>query len=178
MSAEIRFWQWFTEHEEQLAAAADGVLLTRVNTRLAITHPGIGCLLEPPAEQGPRGLIITAHGDIENFPAVDELIAAAPQLKLFRPVAFVPPNPASAQTESDVRFRCVMEDDRANLTLFVENYDPNQLDTRFSNQMQTLLSALLGEYACETKIAAVDFAPLEGASRKLPPVQNLASALR
>lgn len=180
MTAEAQFWQWFQEHEDDLLAGVEADapgFMRRVNSWISMTHPGVGC--RPAAERDGAlwDLYITAHGVIENFPAVTALVTAAPELKHFRPMAFVPPTDGIAP-HPEVRFRHVMDDDRASVTLFVDGYRKDQFDSRLPQDMHNLLAALLGEYQCETKIGAVELQPLEGASRELPPIEQLPQALK
>ncbi len=180
MTTEEQFWHWFQEHETELLATleTDAAAFTRrVNSWLGMTHPGLGC--EPAAR--PDGaywnLYVTARGVIENFEAVDALVAAAPVLAHFRAVAFLPPA-EGLQPHPEVRFRHVMDDDRASVTLFVDGYREDDLDQRVTRDMHNLLSALLGEYRCETKIGAVDVEPLSESARNLPPIEQLPQALK
>ncbi|MDX1979176.1 MAG: hypothetical protein SFV51_02825 [Bryobacteraceae bacterium] len=174
MTPESRFWQWFAENESSLFEAPPEAFKARVNRRLRVVCPGLGC----DRETGPDGrcsLILTAHGVLQYFPFVEALAASAPDLAHFRVVAFAPAHPGDVPSQ-DVRFQRMSDGEGTGVTLFVRNYSEDRQDV-VAKQMSSLLSALLGEYDMETKVGFVEVKAMPAEAESLPKLEKLPLAL-
>jgi hypothetical protein len=106
------------------------------------------------------------------FPAVQRLVAVAPDLPSWRITAFRPATGPSVikvgsctLTPSDVRFLAEARDGKLDLTLFIKDMDRHD-EQSLSSAVFLCLDAMLGEYDAQMKIGKVDWNPLpEGPSR-------------
>ena len=153
-----KFWQWFTDHNEQLIAMGDlqdkerDELLGALQYQLTKYCDGLTYEMGEPTANG-RTLTFTAEGDTDLFRYVVELVDAAPDLDWWEFVAFKQP----MGTELKVRFdrwvfdtrkmyfeqlECEEEPDMLGLRIAVEGSQPENED--FQVGVYVTLEALDG----------------------------------
>ncbi|MDY6372062.1 MAG: hypothetical protein SPL12_07200 [Bacteroidales bacterium] len=167
------FWQWFTDHNEQLVMLNDldekerTALENALQQQLTAYCDGLAYDLGPATANG-RTLTFTAEGDTDLFRFVVELVDAAPDLDWWEFVAFKQP----MGTELRVRFdrymfdtrkmhfeqlECEEEPDMLGLRIAVDG--PHE-DEDFQVGVYVTLEALLGEFDCATLLGYVETVPL------------------
>ena len=167
------FWQWFTEHNEQLVMLNDldererTALETALQQQLTAYCDGLTYEMGAPTASG-RTLTFTAEGDTDLFRYVVELVDAAPDLDWWEFIAFKQP----MGTELKVRFdrylfdtrkmhfeqlECEEEPDMLGLRIAVDG--PHE-DEDFQVGVYVTLEALLGEFDCATLLGYVETVPL------------------
>ena len=167
------FWQWFTDHNEQLIMLNDldekerTALETALQQQLTAYCDGLTYEMGAPTASG-RTLTFTAEGDTDLFRFVVELVDAAPDLDWWEFVAFKQP----MGTELRVRFdrymfdtrkmyfeqlECEEEPDMLGLRVAVDG--PHE-DEDFQVGVYVTLEALLGEFDCATLLGYVETVPL------------------
>lgn len=168
------FWQWFTDHNEQLVALGDLDDKGRAALEDALQHEltkycdGLGFDIGEATANG-RTLTFTAEGDTDLFRYVVELVDAAPDLDWWEFVAFKQP----MGTELKVRFdkmlfdtrkmyfeqlECEEEPEMLGLRIAVEGGE--RQDEDFQVGVYVTLEALMGEFDCATLIGYMDTVPL------------------
>ena len=167
------FWQWFTDHNEQLVMLNDldererTALETALPQQLTAYCDGLAYDLGPATANG-RPLTFTAEGDTDLFRYVVELVDTAPDLDWWEFIAFKQP----MGTELRVRFdrymfdtrkmyfeqlECEEEPDMLGLRVAVDG--PHE-DEDFQVGVYVTLEALLGEFDCATLLGYVETVPL------------------
>lgn len=168
------FWQWFTDHNEQLVALGDLDDKGRAAMEDALQHEltkycdGLGFDIGEATANG-RTLTFTAEGDTDLFRYVVELVDAAPDLDWWEFVAFKQP----MGTELKVRFdkmlfdtrkmyfeqlECEEEPEMLGLRIAVEGGE--RQDEDFQVGVYVTLEALMGEFDCATLIGYMETVPL------------------
>lgn len=168
------FWQWFTDHNEQLVALGDLDDKGRAALEDALQHEltkycdGLGFDIGEATANG-RTLTFTAEGDTDLFRYVVELVDAAPDLDWWEFVAFKQP----MGTELKVRFdkmlfdtrkmyfqqlECEEEPEMLGLRIAVEGGE--RQDEDFQVGVYVTLEALMGEFDCATLIGYMETVPL------------------
>ena len=89
MQAAAEFWRWFSDASADLLGADGQAVADQVEQHLRAVDDRLGVEVSGPAD--PRELIITAWSDADAFPAVRELVAAAPPLPGWQIIALKPP---------------------------------------------------------------------------------------
>ena len=166
-----RFWQWFSDHNEELTALGDlddkqrNELLGALQYQLTKYCDGLTYLLGDPTPSG-RMLTFTAEGDTDLFEAVVNLVDNAPDLDWWDFVAFRQP----MGTELRVRFGNYLFDTREMHFMQLESEEePDMLGLRiavsggeqsdnedFQIGVYTVVEALIGEFDCATLIGYLD----------------------
>ena len=82
------FWADFSAQEAALHAQPLVERVEQANTLLEAHVKGLALELQGHPEDAVVDLIITAHGSIEQFPLLTQLVDAAPKLQHHRVVAF------------------------------------------------------------------------------------------
>ena len=168
------FWQWFTDHNEQLVMLNDleekvrEQLLNALQYQLTKYCAGLAFEMGEPGANG-RALTFTAEGDTDLFRYVVELVDNAPDLDWWQFVAFKQP----LGTELKVRFdrylfdtrkmyfqqlECEEEPDMLGLRIAVEGSKPEDED--FQVGVYVTLEALIGEFDCATLIGYMETVPM------------------
>lgn len=169
-----KFWQWFTDHNEQLVALGDLDDQERQQLCNALQHQltnycdGLTYEIGDATANG-RTLTFTAEGDTDLFRHVLELVDNAPDLDWWDFVAFKQP----MGTELKVRFdhylfdtrkmyfqqlECEEEPDMLGLRIAVEGSKHDDED--FQVGVYVTLEALIGEFDCATLIGYMETVPL------------------
>lgn len=164
------FWKWFEKNEallhdferqQQAAFAALRAALEQVEPELAFEFG-------PRDAGGRRELVLSAGGIKAKFPAVQALVAAAPQLPRWRFTAFRPRrDPLTEIRLGNVAVKpedvdcCLHVDQRElGLRLFFRGWAP-ELERAFGQVGFLLLDAAIGEYDVSMKIGPIEFMAFE-----------------
>lgn len=168
------FWQWFTDHNDELVALGDlddkqrGQLENALQHQLTKYCDGLTYEIGDATANG-RTLTFTAEGDTDLFRYVVELVDAAPDLDWWEFVAFKQP----MGTELKVRFdrylfdtrkmyfqqlECEEEPEMLGLRIAVEGSNPDDED--FQVGVYVTLEALIGEFDCATLVGYMETVPL------------------
>ena len=168
------FWQWFTDHNEQLVMLNDlddkerGELLNALQQQLTKYCDGLAFDMGEPTANG-RMLTFTAEGDTDLFRYVVELVDNAPDLDWWQFMAFKQP----MGTELKVRFdkyvfdtrkmyfqqlECEEEPEMLGLRIAVEGSKPDDED--FQVGVYVTLEALIGEFDCATLVGYMETVPV------------------
>jgi hypothetical protein len=95
------FWSWFAANAERMRRTHPELLVRDPGLRGALDRYQAGLIPEFHAREveGRRQIIISADGDRDLFPAVETLVAAAPDIPGWRVIAFRPrePRPRAAR---------------------------------------------------------------------------------
>jgi hypothetical protein len=164
---EAAFWRWFVTHQPELMAIRTGhePICDSLAHFLAQVDSNLTWEIGPPGS-GHREFIISANGLRAGFPAVLSLARAAPPLPEWRVVRFRPPQPDFRQlTFKDVSLDARLVEFLARpavgkLDLVISV--PGMRDTpdhRFEEATYILLDGMVGEYAVETRLGAIDIIP-------------------
>ncbi|MBR1785094.1 MAG: hypothetical protein IJ760_06635 [Bacteroidales bacterium] len=169
------FWQWFTDHNEQLIAMGDldaesrAALMGSLRGQLHAYCPGLDCEVGEPTANG-RTLTFTAEGDTDLFRPLVELTDAAPDLDWWDIVAFKQPMGTDLKVRFDhYRFEtakmyfeqleCEEEPEMLGLRIAVEGGE-RQDDEDFQVGVYVTVEALLGEFDCATMVGYIETVPL------------------
>ena len=168
------FWQWFTDHNEELVALGDlddkqrNELENALQYQLTKYCDGLTYEIGDATANG-RTLTFTAEGGTDLFRYVVELVDAAPDLDWWEFVAFKQP----MGTELKVRFdrylfdtrkmyfqqlECEEEPEMLGLRIAVEGSKPDDED--FQVGVYVTLEALMGEFDCATLIGYMETVPV------------------
>ncbi len=168
------FWQWFTDHNDELVALGDlddkqrHELENALQYQLTKYCDGLTYDIGNATANG-RTLTFTAEGDTDLFRYVVELVDAAPDLDWWEFVAFKQP----MGTELKVRFdrylfdtrkmyfqqlECEEEPEMLGLRIAVEGSKPDDED--FQVGVYVTLEALMGEFDCATLIGYMETVPV------------------
>ena len=180
------FWDWFAANRERYANLAEvsdlearldevGQQLHRVDKRLAFAF------LSNPTDE--REFIISADGDIEAFPVVESLVAAAPELGGWKIIAFRQRGDAGAVIQigavelgpEQMWFALEKDGDQVGLELY---FGGIELSDEVAGAAFILLDVALGEYDVETKVGFVERHQLQPDAdvTRLRPFEDLPAA--
>jgi hypothetical protein len=171
------FWDWFAETIAPLGA--DGLdqddIVARIDAEFARVYPDLAFEL-----WGPDGdmvdFVISADGQTELFAEVLDAVHAAPKIPGWRIVAFRPRRSVRARVSAmghqlsgdQIWYRAEPEDGRLHVALFVEEMDEENREILCATSC-VLLDMALGEYDAATKIATLEYYPLNDETRGLAP---------
>lgn len=169
-----KFWQWFSDNNEQLTMLADldekaqKQLLEALQAQLDEYCPGLSYEM---GEQTPSGrtLTFTAEGDIDLFEYLVALTDNAPDLDWWEFVAFKQPKGTDLKVTFDkYRFetkkmyfmQLESEEEPDILGVRVALPDPVKDDDDQLVGVYVTLEALIGEFDCSTLIGYLDTCPV------------------
>jgi hypothetical protein len=172
------FWQWFESNRklyEELDDDQIGDHLDPIYQRLAEITPGLAVDISRIMPDGVRELVISANGNVELFPKVKEIVAAAPKFDRWAVIAFRQRVLIETVLEAedltlrmaDMRFACFDEDGGLVVCIFAENIADEDKDKVFHFGM-IMVDNLLGEYDTAMNLRAVDFRDIEQAPNDWP----------
>ena len=164
-SSEERFWQWFEQNSSRLFAFEtdrDGVFRD-LTAALHKVHEGLTFEFGP-VKNGKREFIVSADGIRDRFPAVQNLVAAAPAMSQWTVIPFRPPKGIGTVIQyegqrvgpEDVWFRAEADGDRIGLTLFVRGLT-EETKQAFGGATFILLDSALGEFTVETRVGYIEW---------------------
>lgn len=180
------FWDWFVKNQDEIYTIETGEerIFGQVMKRLRRVHPSL--VMQGGVNQEVQELEISADGDKAAFPAVQALVAAAPQLPRFKFHAF---RQRSAnvdriemnglQLSIDQMFYLSERKAKSlDIWIYIEGLTEDRREM-LAGAAFVLLDALVGEYDVETKIDGIDFFPLSSYTGPLPlrPLRDLQSEI-
>jgi hypothetical protein len=179
------FWQWFQQNETLLLAfeQQQNVVFAKLAAQLKPIDPELVFAFGPVSE-GRREFVISAGGIKSVIPAVQALVAAAPELPRWRITAFRPRVPGSQTinignctvTPDDVACTLHADDGKVAISLFMRGYTDARRNV-YGSIGYILLDSALGEWDVMTKVGGIRFTAWETPS-PLPkiPLAELAAA--
>ncbi|MEA2708029.1 MAG: hypothetical protein QOF78_630 [Phycisphaerales bacterium] len=174
------FWQWFAAQEQALRGVDGQTVADSVEVRLREIDSRIGVEVSDPGD--PRELIFTAWSQAEAFPAVRELVAAAPVLRGWQIIALKPPRGFAFGMNLDglkidasrIQFDPLAAEEDPKL-LGVRFYVPgatDEDDERLSRALPIIIETGIGEEAA-AQIDHMDFAAGAIPDEKALPIEQL-----
>lgn len=160
------FWADFSAQEAALHAQPLVERVEQANTLLEAHVKGLALELQGHPEDAVVDLIITAHGSIEQFPLLTQLVDAAPKLQHHRVVAFrartaEPDFPIGMDgfelATADVLVALQPDNGQAALELRFARDIPAEFAEHARHMTFIMLDHVLGEYDFAVKVGAVDF---------------------
>ena len=163
------FWAWFSGNAAQLRAEGPEGLrrgAEGLGSRLKEHHPALTWEISP-VDPANWVLCVSADGNREAFPAVTEIVSAAPTVPGWSVVAFRQRGPLDVElqfgghtlTYDDIWFTAEQEGDALSVTLWIKGLT-RENDSALSNGALILLDNALGEYDAVTRIAGLGRGPL------------------
>lgn len=194
----ITFWNWFTEHNEQLTMLGDlseedrKRLLDEMQDKLTEYCEGLYYELGEPTTNG-RKLTFTAEGDSELFRYVFDLVDNAPELDWWEFEAFKQPKGKALRVQFDqyhfdtaqmhfMQLECEEEPDIVGLRIALPPTLSKEGKRRSTESEDDLLvgvyvtiEALIGEFDCATLIGYIETcaAPKEPFKEGFRPLDDL-----
>ena len=174
MSDYNKFWQWFSDNNENLTMLADlddnqqKKLLEELQTRLEEYCPGLSYEMGEPTPSG-RTLTFTAEGDTDLFEALLALTDNAPDLDWWEFVPFKQPKGTDLkvtfdkyhfETKKMYFMQLESEEEPDILGVRVALPDPVKDDDDQLVGVYVTLEALIGEFDCSTLIGYLDTCPI------------------
>ncbi|CAN7607780.1 DUF695 domain-containing protein [Acidovorax sp. LjRoot194] len=160
------FWAEFSAAQPTLQALPLRDRVEAANTILERHLEGLALEMSGGDDDAVVDLIATAHGSVENFPLLMQLVAAAPTLAHYRLRAFrerttQPDFPIGMDgfelETSDVLVACGRDDGQAALEIRFGREIPSDYQDHARNMAFIMLDHVLGEYDFAVKVGAVDF---------------------
>lgn len=160
------FWAEFSAAQPTLQALPLRDRVEAANTILERHLEGLALEMSGGDDDAVVDLIATAHGSVENFPLLMQLVAAAPALAHYRLRAFrarttQPDFPIGMDgfelETSDVLVACGRDDGQAALEIRFGREIPSDYQDHARNMAFIMLDHVLGEYDFAVKVGAVDF---------------------
>ncbi|WP_370680872.1 hypothetical protein [Comamonas sp. GB3 AK4-5] len=171
------FWRAFTEQLSALQALPGVAFVERANALLQQQAPALSMELEGrPDEQGAR-LVLTAHGDVEQFENVQTLVRHVPEGLPYTVQAFrsrtLGGNFAMRMQDfelscADVRVQHYDAGGITGLTLSFAKDIPDDMQEHARHMAFILLDHVLGEWDFSVRVGPVDFAEGEPQGAGLP----------
>jgi hypothetical protein len=167
-SRQGRFWDWFQRNSDRLVRFEDDqeALFLELNAELLRVHKGLTFEIGP-LEGGKREFIVSADGVRAVFPAVQQLVAAAPAMPSWTVIAFRQRKSLELVVAiddvevgaGDLWFSTVPDRGRLGLRLYMRGLTGE--NRRVMQQVAIiLLDCALGEYDVATKVGFIEFHPL------------------
>lgn len=182
MSDIADFWRWFEAHATRLREEPDGdIVCDAITEALGKVHEGLVGEIGRAPSLDEATLVISANGNQELFPIVEDLFAERPSVPLWEIIAFRPPaNPNDPGViEMDglelsiaaMRFVHSLEDGMLELDVFVPGYVED--DETIGSMCFIALDHTVGEYRMETRIGGIALYPIEDAPPSARPLVEL-----
>jgi hypothetical protein len=164
-----KFWFWFQNNEKRLRDFEKNPdkALTEVLKNLRVIQEGLAVEFEPPKDNV-IFMTISADGDKNLFPLIQEIILKAPKIEGWRFIAFRQRMPKdklngmilkSSNHEinpNKMKFYPIISGDTLDIIIYTEKVtEENYNQVAYSGLL--LLDNLLGEYDCVTKVRSYDF---------------------
>ena len=181
-----QFWKWFAQNEHQYRNLAQDpeveAKIHTVATRLKRFDKRLTCEFSA-HETALHEFIVSADGLREAFPAVEQLVAAAPTIPDWKIIAFRQRGDMeSTITYGDVelgpqhmQFRLEGDGDRVGIHLYFHDIE---LNDGVAGAAFILLDNALGEYDMETKVGFIERYQLQTADERIDvkPFEQLPAA--
>lgn len=156
------FWRWFSKNADSYFHFENNqnALFSKLKAELEKINSNLTFEFSPILPQGDRELVISADGVKSAFPAVQDLVKQAPQLKGWKIIAFRQPHPQITQISfdgltinlDDVFFNYEKNDGRLGLDLYLRNFSES---AAWTNAVFILLDNILGEYDAEMLLSYI-----------------------
>ncbi|ARN22717.1 DUF695 domain-containing protein [Piscinibacter gummiphilus] len=167
VSPEIQaFWQAFLLAEDELKSRPLRERVERANEILERHVSGLALEVQGQESDAVHEITATAHGDLERFPLLLQLVAEAPPLEHHTVRAFrertkngefgIRMGDFSLDT-SDLLVACGEDDGRIALQIRFDVEVPDDMQDHAQQMAYILLDHVLGEYDFAVKVGAVDF---------------------
>jgi hypothetical protein len=159
------FWNWFSDEAPSLWTASKVDAMQRIQRELERQHHGV--FAEIGSDGGGRLLVLTADGDRSQFPTVQRLFAARPNVKGWKIVAFRPreakPFSKIAMNNRDLdpatlRYVARRKNDKLDIKLYVAGYTEGDKEIGLMGFLA--LDHTVGEYDVETKLGGIELLPI------------------
>ena len=169
-----QFWQWFTNHNEQLIMLGDMSEQQRTDLEKTLQEEltaycdGLSYEMGDPTPNG-RRLTFSAEGDTELFSHVVDLVDTAPDLDWWEFVAFrqavetpviVRFGPYSFNTSQMHFMQLECEEEPDILGLRIAMADPKPDDEDQLVGLYTTIETIIGEFDCATLVGYMEACPL------------------
>ena len=168
MDKEQSFWNWFVRHEDELMHFERDreSVFDALSMELARVHPDLTFEFGPEQNQH-REFVISAGGIKAAFPAVESLVASAPDLPAWTVIAFRPRRTTINVIElgayridpDDVQYSLLRCDNKLGVYLFLPGYADG--DASIAEIAYLFLDEALGEYDVETKLGLIKMLPAD-----------------
>ncbi len=174
-----RFWDWFAENANRLSnfqTNPDAYLQELISQAKRVSH-GLALELEAPKD-GTIRMTISADGDINLFPVVEDMVNQAPSIEGWQFLAFRQRlaadkiemlslnGPDHKIALKDMRFFPISEGEELDIIVYMEGLNEANRDSMAYGCL-LLLDNILGEYDCVMKVDAYDFHPMPGNQQEL-----------
>lgn len=160
------FWREFADTEAALHAMPLRERVEEGNVLLERHLEGLALEMSGGDGDAVVDLIVTAHGSIDRFPLLMQVVAAAPKLPHHRVRAFrertqQPDFPIGMDgfelSTSEVLIACSQDDGQAALEIRFGREIPQDFQDHARNMAFIMIDHVLGEYDFAVKVGAVDF---------------------
>jgi hypothetical protein len=164
-----KFWEWFSQNADQIRTAGAGQvrdgIAPELGTRLKECHPGL--VWEIAADSDVWELCISADGNRDAFPAVIEMVEAAPAIPGWAVRAFRQRGKLDVSLEfaghkltyDDIWFTADRVGNGLSVTLWIKGLT-KETDRMLSQAALILLDNALGEYDAVMHIVELNRGPL------------------
>lgn len=159
-----RFWKWFQDHANSLAAVRSGEepILQKLDRELRRVHPNLAFEMGW-GDDEQLEFIVSANGIRSIFPIVEQLVAEAPALANWKIIAFRQPKESVSEIRyenfllkvEDVWFSYKHRMDKVDLTLYIRGLSPTNEQQAIGASF-ILLDNALGEYLVATGIGLIE----------------------
>lgn len=161
------FWAAFLAREQALAGLPARDFVQQANELLQTFAPQLALEVEGKDDAGPRGLVVTAHGDKARFPDVLTMVSQAPQMRLFSPVTafrlrasngdFSMGMEGFSLSTGDIQAQLSADRGLVGLTLRFEREIPMDMADHARHMAFIMLDHVIGEYDFAVRVGGVDF---------------------
>lgn len=165
-SPEADFWRWFQKNEVRLFAVdvRSATMFDELGAELGKVSSDLTFEFGPVMPDGKRQFVVSAGGIKKSFPAVEKLVAAAPQLPRWTIIKFRPRRSTLHNIEyggvevkvENVRFLLAKDGEKIGVLLLIKGYQKER-HSLYGNIGYLYLDEALGEYTVETKLGVIDF---------------------
>lgn len=179
------FWKWFMKNGETYFNFEQDQqrLFSHLHLQLKKIDKNLVFEFSPIRQDNTRELIISADGVKTSFPAVTDLVNAAPSLDKWQIVAFRQPRKGVnaikyenlSVSYDNIFFKFGKDSGKIALELHIRDFYES---TEWTNATFILLDLILGEYSTETYISKIDWKLLdEEEISQLYPITTLPNIL-
>lgn len=161
------FWAAFLTREEALAGLPARDFVQQANELLQTFAPRLALEVEGKDDAGPRGLVVSAHGDKARFPDVLTLVAQAPDMRLFSSVTafrlratngdFAIGMEGFRLSTGDIQAQLSADRGLVGLTLRFDREIPMDMADHARHMAFIMLDHVIGEYDFAVRVGGVDF---------------------
>jgi hypothetical protein len=160
------FWREFAAAEATLQALPLRERVEQANDLLAPHLQGLALEMQGGPDDDVVELIVTAHGSIDKFPLLTQVVAAAPKLAHYRVTAFrerstQPDFPIGMDgfelSTSDVLVALQQDNGQVALELRFARDIPHDFEDHARHMTFIMMDHVLGEFDFAVKVGAVDF---------------------